>query len=160
MGCHSLFQRIFFTQGLNPYLLCWQVDSLSLSHQGSPISHSTTFNLSLTSEEWDGFPLTNNKSYKILQKTTFQKSRNIAKSKRLKLVMIRKMEVDPYPETLGISQPSKSTVGQPCPKRYAGPLRLPLLPHWPWQLYPVTFNRGGAPTSSMETLTSSSEIWM
>ena len=37
--CHSLFQGIFLTQGLNLHLLCllhWQVDSLPLSHQGSP----------------------------------------------------------------------------------------------------------------------------
>ena len=89
-------------QGLHLHLLHWQMDSLSLSHQGSPISHSTPFNLSLTSEKWDGFPLTNNKSYEILQRATFQKSKNIpteeqsksqniAKSKRLKLVVIRKM---------------------------------------------------------------------
>ena len=32
-GCHFLHQGIFLTQGLNLYLLHWQVDSLSLSHQ-------------------------------------------------------------------------------------------------------------------------------
>ena len=34
-GCHFLPQRIFLTQGSNPYLRClqdWQVDSLPLSH--------------------------------------------------------------------------------------------------------------------------------
>ena len=33
---HSLFQGIFLTQGLNPCLLHRKVDSLPLSHQGSP----------------------------------------------------------------------------------------------------------------------------
>ena len=33
VGCHFLLQSIFPTQGLNPCLLHWQVDSLSLSHQ-------------------------------------------------------------------------------------------------------------------------------
>ena len=32
MGCHFLLQRIFLTQGSNLHLLCWQVDSLPLSH--------------------------------------------------------------------------------------------------------------------------------
>jgi len=36
VGGHSLLQRIFPTQGSNPCLLHWQVDSLALSHQGSP----------------------------------------------------------------------------------------------------------------------------
>ena len=36
VGCHFLLQRIFLTQGSNPSLLHWQVDSLLLSHQGSP----------------------------------------------------------------------------------------------------------------------------
>ena len=36
VGSHSLLQRIFLTQGSNPNLLHWQVDSLPLSHQGSP----------------------------------------------------------------------------------------------------------------------------
>ena len=38
MGCHFLHQGIFLIQGWN-CLLCllhWQVDSLPLSHQGSP----------------------------------------------------------------------------------------------------------------------------
>ena len=40
VGCHALLQGIFPTQGLNPHLL-WtapalQLDSLPLSHQGSP----------------------------------------------------------------------------------------------------------------------------
>jgi len=35
MGCHFLLQGNFLTQGSNPCLLHWQVDSLLLSHQGS-----------------------------------------------------------------------------------------------------------------------------
>ena len=35
-GCHFLLQGIFPTQGSNPCLLHWQVDSLPLSHEGSP----------------------------------------------------------------------------------------------------------------------------
>ena len=35
VGCHFLFQGIFLTQGLNPCLLHWQVNSLPLSHLGS-----------------------------------------------------------------------------------------------------------------------------
>ena len=38
---YFLLQGIFPTQGLNPHLLCWQVDSLSLSHQGSHILITT-----------------------------------------------------------------------------------------------------------------------
>ena len=37
VGCHFLLQGTFPTQGLNPGLLHWQVDSLPLSHQESPI---------------------------------------------------------------------------------------------------------------------------
>ena len=40
VDCHALLQRIFLTQGLNPRLLHWQVDSLPLSHAGSPYTHS------------------------------------------------------------------------------------------------------------------------
>ena len=36
MGCHALLQGVFPIPGLNPCLLCWQVDCLPLSHQGSP----------------------------------------------------------------------------------------------------------------------------
>ena len=35
LGCHFLLQGIFPTQGSNLCLLCWQADSLPLSHQGS-----------------------------------------------------------------------------------------------------------------------------
>ena len=41
VGYHLLFQRIFPTQGLNPYLLRllhWQTESLPLSYLGSPHS--------------------------------------------------------------------------------------------------------------------------
>ena len=41
VGCHS-FQGVFLTQGLNPGLLHWQVDSLPLSHLGSPHNSSTS----------------------------------------------------------------------------------------------------------------------
>ena len=36
VGCHFLLQEIFRISGLNPHLLCWQVDSSPLSHQGNP----------------------------------------------------------------------------------------------------------------------------
>ena len=39
VGCHFLLQGIFLTQGSNScllHLLNWQVDSLPLSHLGSP----------------------------------------------------------------------------------------------------------------------------
>ena len=44
VGCHFLLQGIFPTQGWNPHLLHWQVDSLPLSHQGSqdPIAYWKT----------------------------------------------------------------------------------------------------------------------
>ena len=38
MGCHFLPQGIFLTQGSNLSLLHWQIDSLPLSHQGSPLT--------------------------------------------------------------------------------------------------------------------------
>ena len=41
VDCHFLLQGIFLTQRSNPCLLCWQVDSLSLSHLGSQQWHST-----------------------------------------------------------------------------------------------------------------------
>ena len=36
VGCHFLLQGIFLTQGLNPCLLHWQEDFVSVSHQESP----------------------------------------------------------------------------------------------------------------------------
>ena len=45
VGCHFLLQEIFRTQGLNPHLLHWQVDSLQLSHPGSsPRTDTVNFN--------------------------------------------------------------------------------------------------------------------
>ena len=41
VGCYFLLQEIFPDQGLNLRLLHWQVDSLPLSHQGSP--HPTLY---------------------------------------------------------------------------------------------------------------------
>ena len=38
VGCHSLLQGIFLSQGSNLCLLLWQVGSLPLSHWGSPSS--------------------------------------------------------------------------------------------------------------------------
>ena len=37
VGCHFLLQGIFLTQGWSLPLLHWQMNSLPLSHQGSPI---------------------------------------------------------------------------------------------------------------------------
>ena len=39
VGCHSLFQGIFLTQGSNPSLLQCRQILYSLSHQGSPMYH-------------------------------------------------------------------------------------------------------------------------
>ena len=36
VGCHFVLQGIFPIQGLSTYFLHWQVNSLPLSHQGSP----------------------------------------------------------------------------------------------------------------------------
>ena len=38
VGCHFLLKGIFLTQGLNPDLLHWQVNSLTLSHREAPNS--------------------------------------------------------------------------------------------------------------------------
>ena len=49
-GCHFLLQGIFPAQGLNLCLLHWQVDSLQLSHLGSPkarITFDKTENIAL-----------------------------------------------------------------------------------------------------------------
>ena len=63
VGCHFLFQGIFQTHGSNPSLLHWEVNSLPLSHLGSPfisyvvpLSISLRVNISLTvcSENWTG----------------------------------------------------------------------------------------------------------
>ena len=42
VGCYVLLQGIFLTQGLNSCLLRWQVDSLLLSHLGSPYCSTIT----------------------------------------------------------------------------------------------------------------------
>ena len=36
VGCHFLLQGIFLTQGLNPFLLHWQVDSFTTRATGKP----------------------------------------------------------------------------------------------------------------------------
>ena len=43
MGCYFLLWGIFLTQGLNPHLLHWQVDSSPLNHRGSPTINSVQF---------------------------------------------------------------------------------------------------------------------
>ena len=50
VGCHFLLWGIFLTQGSNPRLLPWQVYSLLLSHQGSPI-FTTRFKNSINLEK-------------------------------------------------------------------------------------------------------------
>ena len=54
VGCHFLLQGIFLTQGANPHLLHWKVDSLPLSHQGSPkyITYIMPFNSSNSLIRW------------------------------------------------------------------------------------------------------------
>ena len=42
VGCHFLLQGIFPTQGLNPHLLQWQVDSLPLHRLESPLEGPRT----------------------------------------------------------------------------------------------------------------------
>ena len=49
MGCHFLCQGIFPTQGLNLCLLHWEVDSLPLSHLGSPFLYM------LVHKKWGGY---------------------------------------------------------------------------------------------------------
>ena len=39
VGCLSLLQGIFPTQGSNPHRLHWRMDSLPMSHMGSPLFH-------------------------------------------------------------------------------------------------------------------------
>ena len=45
VGCHFFLPRIFPTQGSNPCLLHWQVDSLPLTHQGSQRVKDDAINL-------------------------------------------------------------------------------------------------------------------
>ena len=49
-GWHFLLQGLLLTQGLNPHLLHWQVDSSPLSHLGSPTA--TTASLYLQDCVW------------------------------------------------------------------------------------------------------------
>ena len=49
--CCSMACGIFLHQVFNPCLLHWQMDSLSLSHQGSPIV-SSLFNLKVLFQVW------------------------------------------------------------------------------------------------------------
>ena len=44
LGCHSPLWGIFLTQGSKPCLLHWKVDSLPMSHQGSPSQEGTNAN--------------------------------------------------------------------------------------------------------------------
>ena len=53
MGCHFLLQGIFLTQGWNPHLLHWQVDSFPLSHQGSP--HHSLYMGSISTSSFAAF---------------------------------------------------------------------------------------------------------
>ena len=66
MGGHFLFQGIFPTQGWNPHLwhlLHWQVESLPLSHLGSPpplfpkSKNTTTFEIGLIMSPVDSLGL-------------------------------------------------------------------------------------------------------
>ena len=43
MGCRFLLRGIFATQGSNPCLVHWQVDSLPLSHLGGPTHLNTHY---------------------------------------------------------------------------------------------------------------------
>ena len=60
VGCHALLQGIFLTQGWNPSLLRWQVDSSPLSHQGNPSVRSLALKVSsrlwgLLKPGWSGW---------------------------------------------------------------------------------------------------------
>ena len=54
VGCHFFLQGIFPIQGLNPCLLHWKVDSLPLSHQGSPLVRIAIFKKSTNNKRWRG----------------------------------------------------------------------------------------------------------
>ena len=67
--CPFLFQGIFLTQGSNPHLLHWQVDSLPLSHQGSSL-------LGVAKDNWLRGPLKTQCGYeKWNQQVEFQSPR-------------------------------------------------------------------------------------
>ena len=51
VGCHTLLQRKFPTQGSNPgllHLLHWQVNSIPLSHLGTPVCQNMTLKAQVT----------------------------------------------------------------------------------------------------------------
>ena len=54
VGCHFLLQRIFLTQGSNPCLLHWHLDSLPLSILGRPDSSNISRSSKLKTF-WKGF---------------------------------------------------------------------------------------------------------
>ena len=60
MGCHSLLQGIFPTQGSNPHLLClrhWQARSLPLSHGGAQCKrHSHQYLKEKSARNGNGWP--------------------------------------------------------------------------------------------------------
>ena len=69
VGCHFLLQGIFPTQELNPHLLCflhWLVDSLPLSHLGSPSNIYTNFFVCSKLVEVMEFQLSYFKSWKMM----------------------------------------------------------------------------------------------
>ena len=57
VGCHAFLQGIFPTQGLNPHLLRWQVDSLPPSYPGNlhglrvPFKQAKSSSLGLKDQE-------------------------------------------------------------------------------------------------------------
>ena len=58
VGCHSLLQRIFLAQGLNPSLLHWRQILYCLSHQGNPISSQVLTYQSDKGKDSCGFTIT------------------------------------------------------------------------------------------------------
>ena len=54
-GSHSFLQGIFLTQGSSLGLLHWQVDSLLLSHQGSPEPSLLVSKSGTIAPTWVGF---------------------------------------------------------------------------------------------------------
>ena len=55
VGYHALLQGLILTQGSNPHLLHWQVDSLPLNHLESPNSIYNLFNQGI--REYPGSPV-------------------------------------------------------------------------------------------------------
>ena len=53
VGCHFPLQGILLTQGSHVSLLHWQVDSLSLSHQGSPLRLVKYLNAIINTQDTD-----------------------------------------------------------------------------------------------------------